>query len=125
MSDHTATDDTIERSCSSQRESVRTFVNYMKSLLSAEDLEKYEKVGNYMYQGHDDVSGAFQTTPSSSSVTSIRLEESLAYVVEGLKSGLHPNHLSYDEVHLLRAGYGNEWYTLWGYTVDDVPTEYR
>jgi hypothetical protein len=48
------------------------------------------------------------------------MEESLAYVVESLKSGLHPKYLTEDEIMLLRAGYGDEWYQKWGYKKEDL-----
>jgi hypothetical protein len=102
----------------SQTESIRSYVNYMKSLLPPEEIEKYEKIGQRLYMNHDEAMGEFKT--SSSAIT---LEESLAYVVEGLKSGLHPKFLSSDEIHLLRAGYGDEWFTQWGYTREDVPID--
>lgn len=48
------------------------------------------------------------------------MEEALAYVVESLKSGLHPSKLTDDEKTLLVAGYGDEWYRNWGYTKTDT-----
>jgi hypothetical protein len=48
------------------------------------------------------------------------MEESLAYVVESLKSGLHPKYLTEDERTLVRAGYGDQWYEKWGYTSKDL-----
>lgn len=50
----------------------------------------------------------------------IDLEEALSYVVESLKSGLHPSFLNEDERALLIAGYGKEWYTKWGYKAEDI-----
>jgi hypothetical protein len=48
------------------------------------------------------------------------MEEALAYVVESLKSGLHPSKLTEDEKVLLTAGYGEEWYKKWGYDKADT-----
>lgn len=49
----------------------------------------------------------------------ICLEEALSYVVESIKSGLHPKYLTEDEKALLIAGYGEKWYTKWGYSDND------
>jgi len=78
-----------------------------------EDIEKYQKFGEKFYNSFDVNTGG--PTPDC-----INMEESLAYVVESLKSGLHPRYLSEDEVVLLRAGYGEQWYKKWGYTEGDL-----
>jgi hypothetical protein len=59
-------------------------------------------------------------TGSPVDLSTINMEESLAYVVESLKSGLHPRYLSEDEVVMLRAGYGDKWYEKWEYTEKDL-----
>jgi len=59
--------------------------------------------------------------PSFRPTNEIVLEESLAYLVENLKSGLHPKFLSSDEIHLLQAGFGDEWYTQFDYKKDEIP----
>lgn len=50
----------------------------------------------------------------------ISMEEALAYVVESLKSGIHPSYLNDDEKAILVAGYGEEWYKQWGYASDKL-----
>lgn len=50
----------------------------------------------------------------------ISMEEALAYVVESLKSGIHPSYLNDDEKAILVAGYGEEWYKQWGYVSDKL-----
>jgi len=77
--------------------------------LDEKEKEKYQKFGEKFYNSFNVNTGQ----PYDSST--ISLEESLAYVVESLKSGLHPRCLTEDEVMLLRAGYGDDWYTKWGY----------
>jgi hypothetical protein len=52
--------------------------------------------------------------------TDIFLEESLAYVTENVKAGLHPKYLNPEDVDILRAGFGDEWFTQFGYTAEDV-----
>lgn len=81
---------------------------------SEEDKEKYQKFGEKFYN-------SFDVNTGNPNDNTIFMEESLAYVVESLKSGLHPKYLTEDEIVLLQAGYGDEWYKKWGYKRDDVP----
>ena len=101
-----------------RKKSLKQFNHYMQSMLPAEEREKFQKIGERLYSSFDAQKG---TLLPGQDVESIRLEESLAYVVESLKSGLHPKYLTYDEIHLLRAGYGDEWYKKWNYTEEDLP----
>jgi hypothetical protein len=92
------------------------FENMKKSFLEnakEEDIQKYQKFGEQFYNSFDVNTGA----PVSNCID---MEESLAYVVESLKSGLHPSYLTEDEILLLRAGYGDEWYKKWGYSASDL-----
>ena len=50
----------------------------------------------------------------------INMEEALAYIVESLKSGIHPKYLDENERALLHAGYGEKWYENWGYNEKDI-----
>jgi len=77
--------------------------------LDDKEKEKYQKFGEKFYNSFNVETGHPYDT------STINLEESLAYVVESLKSGLHPKCLTEDEVMLVRAGYGDEWYKHWGY----------
>ena len=43
-------------------------------------------------------------------LSEINMEEALAYVVQGLESGLHPKYITEDEDALLIAAYGEEWF---------------
>jgi hypothetical protein len=81
---------------------------------SEKDIENYKKFGEKFYNSFDVDTGM----PTDNNV--INMEESLAYIVESLKSGLHPKYLSEDEIMLIRAGYGDEWYTRWGYKKEDL-----
>ena len=53
-------------------------------------------------------------------VHDIHMEEAFAYVVESLKSGIHPAYLNEDEKAILMAGYGEKWYEKWGYKSDKL-----
>lgn len=97
------------------------FFNKMKSSfmekVSEEEREKYRKFGEQFYNSFD-VNNGNPINPT------ICMEESLAYVVESLKSGLHPKYLTLDEATLVRAGYGEEWYKKWGYEENEIPNEF-
>jgi len=82
--------------------------------LPDEDKEAYRRFGEKFHSSFD------VDTGSPIDLSTINMEESLAYLVESLKSGLHPTYLTEDEVVLLKAGYGEEWYTKWGYTKNDL-----
>lgn len=81
--------------------------------LPEEDRIAYQKFGEKFHSSFN------VDTGSPIDLSTINMEESLAYVVESLKSGLHPKYLTDDEITLLRAGYGDEWYVQWGYTKND------
>jgi|UniRef100_A0A6C0K5A9 hypothetical protein len=90
--------------------------------VSDEDREKYMKFGERFYNSFDVNTGTpIQENNAGNPV--ICMEEALAYVVESLKSGLHPSRLTYDEAMIVKAGYGDQWYEKWGYTVQDIPSE--
>ena len=48
------------------------------------------------------------------------MEDRLAYITDGLRSGLHPTHLEPDEIITLEDAYGKEWYKKWDYTEADL-----
>ena len=76
--------------------------------ISNEDKEKYKKFGEAFFNSFDLEKGC--PIPDSFS-----LEESLAYIIETIKSGLHPNYLSIEEKSLVQAAYGDDWYKKFGY----------
>lgn len=101
-----------------RKESLVKFNQYMQSMLPEEERLKFQKIGERLYNSFDVHKGQVL---AGNDVESIKLEEALAYVVESLKSGLHPKHLTYDEIHLLRSGFGEAWYEKWGYEKSDIP----
>jgi len=76
--------------------------------LSEEEKQRYQKFGDQFYSSFDVETG--HPFPQS-----IDLEEALAYVVESLKSGLHPHYLSTEEKTLVQACYGDHWYERFGF----------
>jgi hypothetical protein len=101
-----------------RKESLVKFNQYMQSMLPEEERLKFQKIGERLYNSFDVHKGQVL---AGNDVESIKLEEALAYVVESLKSGLHPKHLTYDEIHLLRSAYKEDWYTKWGWEASDLP----
>jgi hypothetical protein len=86
---------------------------------SQEEKDRYQKFGEKFYNQFNVDTGK----PNCMDPT-ICMEESLAYVVESLKSGLHPKHLTFDEATLLKAGYGDKWFEKWGYQEKEIPEEF-
>jgi len=83
--------------------------------MSEEDIAKYKKLGEEMYGKIN-----FEDSTIINNVCA-PMAEAVAYVEEGLKSGLHPQDLDENEVCLLIEAYGEKWYEKYGYTQDEVP----
>lgn len=92
----------------------KTFLDKMPE----EEREAYQKFGEKFYKNFDVTKG------EATDFSNICMEEALSYVVETLKSGLHPKYLDEDDKALLEAGYGEKWFENWGYQQEDV-TELR
>jgi hypothetical protein len=88
--------------------------NIMKQL-SVEEIDQYKKIGQELYGSINfEKSEILNNTPPFIS------NESIAYVLEGIKSGLHPKDLTTDETNLLKEVYGDEWYLKFNYTKEDL-----
>lgn len=86
--------------------------------LTPEEREKYKKLGESLYNSVD-----FKDNKILNNLPP-PMEESLAYLHEGLKSGLHPTDLDINELMLLKEAYnGNdiEWLSMYGYDESDLP----
>ena len=88
--------------------------NALKAL-SPEDVNNYQKIGEYMF-GHVDFETSKHYTPNQPPTAEI-----IGYIEEGLKSGLHPKELNEEELKLLVDTYGEEWYKKYDYTREEVP----
>jgi len=89
-------------------------VNNALKAMSKEDLEKYKKIGEQLYGGvnfEDSTIVNQLMTPA---------DEAVAYIEEGLKSGLLPEDLDENEVILLQQTYGEEWYKKYGFSREEV-----
>lgn len=88
--------------------------NALKSM-TPEQLAEYKNMGNYLFNSVDFVdSKILNHNP-------IPVEESIAYIEQGIKSGLLPQDLTEDEVEHLETVYGKQWYLRYGFKVEDVP----
>lgn len=102
----------VEKANEENKLSMEIFNNMRQKFLDNlpdEEREAYQKFGEKFHSSFDVNSG------SSVNLSEINMEEALAYVVQGLESGLHPKYITEDEDALLTAAYGEEWYTKWNY----------
>jgi len=90
-------------------------VNNAMRNMSQEDLENFKKIGEQMYGNINFTDGTIKNKVPPP------MEEAVAYVEEGIKSGILPEDLEEDEVHLLEDAYGKEWYLRYGWKRDEVP----
>ena len=87
--------------------------NALKAL-SPEQLEEYKKFGESLYGTVN-----FENSKIVNNMPA-PMAESVAYVEEGIKSGLLPEDLTEDEVVLLEQAYGEEWYLRYNFKREDV-----
>lgn len=84
------------------------------SALSKEDLERYKEIGKQLYDGIDfEDSRILNNMPPP-------MAEAVAYVLESIKSGMHPSMLAENEKELLKDAYGEKWYEKYGYVEGDL-----
>jgi hypothetical protein len=88
--------------------------NALKSMTS-EQLEKYKKIGEHLYGNIN-----FEDSKILNNML-IPTEEAVAYVEEGIKSGISPSDLDENEVILLTNTYGDKWYLRYGFKEEEVP----
>ena len=90
-------------------------VNNALKAMSKQDLENYKNIGEHLYNqvNFED------STIINQLITPV--EEAIAYVEEGIKSGLLPEDLDENEVILLHQTYGEEWYERYGFSRNQVP----
>jgi hypothetical protein len=90
-------------------------VNNALKAMTPEQIEEYKKIGEHIYGkiNFEDSKIINQLPPP--------MAESVAYVEEGIKSGLLPGDLTEDEVTLLSNAYGEKWYERYGFQEHEVP----
>jgi hypothetical protein len=83
--------------------------NMIKDSLTPEQIKMYKEYGENMYNTVD-----FNTSDILNNEGD-PLSESVAYISEGIKSGLHPSFLDEDEIKVMVEWSGEEWYKKFGY----------
>ena len=108
----TTPEQVVETASQENKVSMEIFNNMRKKFLESlpdEEREAYQKFGEKFHSSFDVNNG------TSVNLSEINMEEALAYVVQGLDSGLHPKYITEDEDALLQAAYGEDWYKKWDY----------
>lgn len=86
---------------------------------------QYEQIGENIWNQMS----ASQMTLSNNSGDNINftgenlpppVEEAAANIAEAIKSGLHPTLLDKDEANLMKECFGDDWYTKWGFSDEDM-----
>lgn len=90
-------------------------VTLARKSMPKEQLDRLEKIGKQMYESID-----YETSIVAGQTFPKDMAESVAYVVEGIKAGLHPSDLSDGEKNLLLNVYGEKWYERFGYDERDL-----
>jgi hypothetical protein len=82
--------------------------------LSDEDKAHYKAIGQELYGSIDfEASQVLNSMPPP-------MSEASAYVIESVKSGLHPSMLEENELELLKNVFGKLWYEKYGYVEKDL-----
>lgn len=90
-------------------------INKALMSMSKEEIENYKKIGEQLYGSVNfEDSKVINSMPPP-------MEEAVAYVESGIKSGLLPSDLDENEIVLLTDAFGQEWYKRYGFKREDVP----
>ena len=96
------------------------FMNKMRTMISKslteEQKEEYGRLAEKFHQSFD----VSKQAPGDHNVKEIALEECLAYLIESLKSGLHPQHMTKAERGLVESHYGDKWYEVFEYEREEL-----
>ena len=87
-------------------------VNNALKAMTTEQTNEYKRIGKYMY--------SHNLEDSNLNNLDDKMDESVAYVEEGIKSGLLPEDLTDDEVTLLTNVYGEKWFLRYGFKEEEV-----
>ncbi len=77
--------------------------------MSDVDVQQYQNIGKEFYESFD-FEKMKTLTPSQDADA-----ESIAYITEAVKSGLHPDYLDENEVYIMEQHYGKDWRKRFAY----------
>jgi hypothetical protein len=95
-------------------------INAAIKALSIEDKEKYKKIGDDLYGTINYVDIVNEGQKQISENIPDDSIEAVLYITSQIRSGLHPVDMEVDEINLMINAYGDEWYTKWNYTKEDL-----
>lgn len=91
-------------------------VQQAKQAMTPEQLDEYQRIGEAMYNSVDFVNSEVINNPDNpipgkalNDCTPHEIIEAVAYIVEAIKSGLHPDYLDESERDVCKAFYGDDW----------------
>jgi hypothetical protein len=79
--------------------------------LTPEQKERYQKLGEAYFNDID---------METSTVNNNPVDDTVAYLVTAVKSGLHPSYLDDSEKKFLKDALGEKWYEKYNFTDDDL-----
>ena len=81
--------------------------------------EKFKTIGKAMYGSYAyEQSSTIPNMPAP-------MAESLLHIELAIRSGMLPEHLTKNEVRLLREGRGPNWHEHYGFTLNQIPESLR
>lgn len=86
-----------------------------KENMTQDTLDQYKKIGDQMLGSIN-----FNTGENTGVPIPEPAQNSLSYIITGLKSGLLPSDLEKNEKKLLEQYIGKEWYKQYGYSKKDL-----
>jgi hypothetical protein len=84
-----------------------------KKSLSPEEYMRYEKIGKELYETVDFNNNEILNNKKIDT-------NDIDYIIEGIKSGLHPSMLSTEEKKQLNNIIGKNWFEKYGYKESDL-----
>lgn len=95
-------------------DSFKIFQDIAMKALTPQQREQYKIIGEELHKSVDFTTSTIldNSTPPSEEIT--------AYIVEGLKSGLHPKDLNLVEWDHMMKVFGTNWFHTFGYTDDEI-----
>ena len=87
------------------------FIEAAMKSLTPEQKEHYQKLGEAYFKDID---------METSSINNNPVDDTVAYLVSAVKSGLNPSYLDDSEKKFLKDALGEKWYEKYNFTVDDL-----